>query len=111
MREHVGQLLTTVPVLIETGWSVESRLGAAAEVRLYRMVTTRELEIEPLDDTDWVRIAELTEKYADFPLGGVDASLVAVAERLKLDTIATLDHRHFRAVRPNHVGAFNLLPG
>jgi predicted nucleic acid-binding protein len=39
-----------------------------------------------------------------------DASVVAVAERLKTARIATLDHRHFRAVRPAHCDAFELLP-
>jgi hypothetical protein len=35
----------------------------------------------------------------------------AVAERLKADAIATLDHRHFSVVRPRHLPAFKLLPG
>jgi uncharacterized protein len=43
-------------------------------------------------------------------LGGVDAGLIAVAERLGLTTIATLDHRHFGVVRPRHVDALTLLP-
>jgi hypothetical protein len=38
------------------------------------------------------------------------ASVVAVAERLKATRVATLDHRHFRAVRPAHCDAFELLP-
>jgi hypothetical protein len=36
---------------------------------------------------------------------------VAVAERLGLTEIATIDRRHFSVVRPRHVGAFTLLPG
>jgi len=43
-----------------------------------------ELLIERLLSDDWQRIAALTEQYADQPLGAVDASLVAVAERLCL---------------------------
>jgi hypothetical protein len=43
-------------------------------------------------------------------LGGTDASLVALAERMGEATIATLDHRHFRVVRPKHANAFTLLP-
>lgn len=57
-----------------------------------------------------MRVSELTGKHADNDLGGVDPSLVAVAERLRLNTIATLDHRHFRAVRPKHVKAFKIVP-
>lgn len=49
-------------------------------------------------------------KYGDFPLGGADASIVALAERLDIKAIITLDDRHFRAVRPRHREAFRLLP-
>jgi hypothetical protein len=40
----------------------------------------------------------------------VDASVVVLAERLRTDLIVTLDHRHFRVVRPEHFDAFRLLP-
>jgi hypothetical protein len=35
---------------------------------------------------------------------------VAVAERLGLIEIATIDRRHFSIVRPRHTDAFTLLP-
>lgn len=59
---------------------------------------------------DFVRMAELVRDYDDLPLGTTDASVISVAERLGVDEIATLDHRHFRVVRPSHVNAFTLLP-
>jgi len=59
---------------------------------------------------DLERMAELVETYADLPLGTVDASVVATAERLGQAEVATLDHRHFTVVRPKHVQAFTLLP-
>jgi uncharacterized protein len=49
-------------------------------------------------------------QYADFPLGAVDATVVAVAERLGVSEIATVDRRHFTVVRPRHAHAFTLLP-
>jgi predicted nucleic acid-binding protein len=55
-------------------------------------------------------MAELAEIYADFPLGTTDAAVVAVAERLGITEIATLDRRHFLAVRPRHTKGFDLLP-
>ncbi len=57
-----------------------------------------------------MRIAELVSVYRDLPLGTVDASVVAAAERLGVTEIATLDRRHFGVVRPAHVDAFELLP-
>ena len=54
-------------------------------------------------------MAELVRTYADLPLGAADASVIAVAERLKLTDVATLDRRHFTVVAP-HTAALNLLP-
>jgi predicted nucleic acid-binding protein len=56
-----------------------------------------------LTGADYRRMAELVERYADLPLGTCDASVIALAERLDLDEVATLDLRHFRVVRPCHV--------
>jgi len=50
----------------------------------------------------------LTSTYET--LGFVDASVVAIAERLQLHTIATTDRRDFGIVRPAHVGRFTLVP-
>jgi uncharacterized protein len=55
-------------------------------------------------------MADLVEQYADLPLGGTDAAVIAIAERLQLDTVATLDRRHFSVVRPSHVESLTLVP-
>ena len=59
---------------------------------------------------DWLRIAELVGRYRDLPLGTVDASVVAAAERLGIVEVATVDHRHVGVVRPSHAETFALLP-
>lgn len=66
--------------------------------------------VEPVSPSGWIRIAELVARYRDLPLGTVDASVVAAAERLGVSEIATVDRRHFTVVRPNHIDAFTLLP-
>lgn len=55
-------------------------------------------------------MAELVTEYADLGLGTTDASVIAIAERLGVSEVATLDHRHFTVVRPRHTRAFTLLP-
>lgn len=55
-------------------------------------------------------MADLVEQYDNLPLGGSDASVVALAERLGVTTVMTLDRRHFSVVRPRHVATFTLLP-
>jgi uncharacterized protein len=53
-------------------------------------------------------MADLVERYPDLRLGGTDASVVAIAERLRIARIATFDRRHFTVVRPTHIKAFTL---
>lgn len=59
---------------------------------------------------DWARVVVLVEQYADLGLGTVDASIIAVAERLEIGVIATLNRRDFAVVQPSHGTAFELIP-
>jgi uncharacterized protein len=59
---------------------------------------------------DLRRCRELEERYSDLNLGIVDASIIALAERLGEPKVATLDHRHFGAVRPAHAESLELVP-
>lgn len=110
MEGHPGPLITTALVVAESGWLIERQLDPSAEAQFYRAIAGGDMTVEPLTSADWHRVGELVDTYADLGLGGVDASLVAVAERLELHEIATLDRRHFSVVRPRHVDAFTLLP-
>lgn len=97
-------------VVAEAGYLIGKHLGATAEAALYRSMTRPRLRVEPVTTADFARMAELVERYADLGLGGTDASVVCVAERLGLDTVATLDRRHFTVIRPGHVPALTLVP-
>jgi predicted nucleic acid-binding protein len=103
-------LLVPALVVTEVAYLLGDRIGQHAELAFARALEKGELLVEPVLDSDWPRIAELTDQYADVPLDIVDASVVALAERRELDTIATLDHRHFAVVKPRHVHAFVLVP-
>jgi uncharacterized protein len=105
-----SDLRLVVPALVvaEATYFVGRRLGAPAESAFLRGLGA--LDIEGPSYDDFVRMAELVEQYADFPLGGTDASVVAIAERLDAPIVITLDRRHFAAVRPRHREAFELLP-
>ncbi|MGH2914876.1 MAG: type II toxin-antitoxin system VapC family toxin [Solirubrobacteraceae bacterium] len=61
-------------------------------------------------DADLRRAADLELQYADLDLGLVDASIVALCERLAETRLATLDHRHFSVIRPLHCTHLTLLP-
>jgi predicted nucleic acid-binding protein len=110
LDEHRGELVVAAPVVPETAWLLEARLGPSAEVRYLRLVTAGVLRVIDLVLADYQRCVTLIERYADLSLGMVDASIVTVAENLGITTLATLNDRDFRVVRPRHVDAFELIP-
>ncbi len=96
--------------IAEVTYLVQRGIGTDQEIELLRDLFEGTLTPLPVESSDWARIIELVWTYRDLPLGTVDASVIALAERLKVAQIATLDHRHFSVVRPAHVDAFELLP-
>ncbi len=101
-------LLVPVTVVPEVCYLLRERLGPHAETAFVRSAARGELAVENLAEADLVRSAALMRDYGD--IGFVDASIVAIAERLALRTLATTDRRHFGAIRPRHVPAFVLVP-
>lgn len=100
-----------VTVLPEIAWLLGARVGAQAEAAFVRALADGEFAVEPLDDEDDLsRSADLMLAYRDAPLGFVDASIVAIGERLGVLGLLTTDRRHFALVRPRHAGSFRLLP-
>jgi len=109
LETHHGPLIVPTLVVTEVTYLLGSRLGTDPEVRFLGDLAAGNLIVEPVAASDWLRIAELVAQYADLPLGTVDASVIAAAERLGTNDIATLDLRHFTVVQSN-IGALNLLP-
>jgi uncharacterized protein len=103
-------LRVVIPALViaEVSHLLSSRLGARADATFMRAMATQDVEAPSAED--YARIGELVETYDDFPLGGVDASVIVVAERLDASIVLTLDRRHFGAVRPTHRESLELLP-
>lgn len=99
-----------VTILAEISWLLTTRIGPRAESAFVRAVANGELRVEPLEEDDLPRIADLVMTYLDTPIGLVDASLVAMAERLGALRLLTTDRRHFPVIRPRHVPSLMLLP-
>jgi len=99
-----------VTVLPEVTYMLCRRLGARAETDFVRAIAAGEFLLERLEPEDLARAADVMDAYADFPIGFVDASIVAMAERLAVTAILTTDRRHFGVVRPAHCSRFRLLP-
>ena len=103
-----ARLLAPITILPEVAYLLRDRLGSKAEEAFVRSLGSGEVGVEDIKRHDWSRIEALMAKYD--VLGFVDASVVAVAERLKVAEIATTDRRHFGVVRPVHVDRFTLVP-
>lgn len=104
-------LIVPALVVTEVAYFLGDRIGHSAEQAFAGSLRNAELIVEPVEPFDWARIADLLELYGDLPLGIVDASVVATCERLGVETLATLDRRHFSVVRPRHCNALTLVPG
>lgn len=103
-------LIIPITVLPEVDHLVTQRAGAHVAIDVLRRIIASDAHVEHLVPGDLERILELTRQYADANIGLVDASLVAVAERLGVRRILTLDRRHFGPIRPRHCPAFEILP-
>lgn len=100
-------------MLAETCYLIDRELGAETEaVFLDDVGTSGDLPYQLVDlvDEDLRRMAELVRQYADRRLGGTDASIVAVCERLGLRMVATLNRRDFDNLRPRHAKALTIVP-
>ncbi|MEV6557113.1 PIN domain-containing protein [Nocardia sp. NPDC051756] len=108
--DEPGPLIVPATIVTEVCYML-AKHGPQAEAQFLHALAAEELQVEPLTSSDFGRMAELVIQYGGFPLGAADASVVAVAERLGVTTVATLDHRHFRQIIPKHCAAFTLMPG
>jgi uncharacterized protein len=106
-------LLVPPTVVAEACYLIDRYLGPAAEAAFLDSVGMGDVytfQLAGLTDTDLRRMAELVRRYADRHLGGTDASLIAVCERLAIVTVATVNLRDFANVRARHVAALTTVP-
>lgn len=94
-------------VLPEVDYLVSTRLGDHAQRLWLADLASGAFAVEWGKDDDLSAAHALTRRYEALAMGLVDAVVMVVAERLGAD-IASLDLRHFGAVRLKH--APRLLP-
>jgi predicted nucleic acid-binding protein len=110
LTDAAEDLIVPTLVLAELDYWCSRRLGSRAWLVFLEDALAGVYRLESPTGADLVRCRDLQERYADLSLGVVDASIVALVERLGEPKVATLDQRHFRAVRPAHVEALELRP-
>jgi len=111
IAQRVDELLVLpVVVLPEVCYLIASRLGHQAMRRFVSSMTPDAIQLEPVTTEDLVRVHRILEDYADSQLDFTDAAIVAIAERLAITRVYTLDRRDFSIIRPSHCDYFELLP-
>jgi predicted nucleic acid-binding protein len=95
-------------VLVEVDYWTRKLLGAATWDIFVDDIAAGAYRLEALTIDDLKRAAELEREYQDIDL--VDASVIALCERIGETKVATLDHRDFAVVRPSHCRSLHLLP-
>ena len=105
-----GPLVLPVVLLAEIDYLLNDRLGVGATLDFLASLDVEAFTLVDLTAADLLRCRELIQRYGDLPLGLADASVVAVAERLRLQRVLTLDQRHFRIVKPSVFEHLILLP-
>ncbi|MBI2069690.1 MAG: PIN domain-containing protein [Elusimicrobia bacterium] len=101
-------LMVCASVIPEVCYLFHKFLGPRAETAFIGSLQKGEINIENLEPGDIDRILEILERRPE--LGFVDASTIAVAERLRIVKIATFDRRHFASFKPKHARAFEIVP-
>ena len=110
MQSLHANVLLPVTVLPETAYLIEQRVGHRAMRAFVSRMSEAIWDIAAIEKVDLSRAHQILETYSSLNLDFVDATLIALAERLNIRTMLTLDRRHFGVVRPRHVASFELLP-
>ena len=103
-------MVVPAPVVVETAWLIARELGNPAEAGFVAAAGRGEFRIVDLTAVDYQRASVILTAHADNNLGLVDSCVMAIAERLQATTIATVNPRDFRIVRPAHCDAYTLIP-
>ncbi|MDQ3771926.1 MAG: PIN domain-containing protein [Actinomycetota bacterium] len=110
IEEARERLVVPAPVLPEVDYLTATRMGTGPIMALLDDISRGAFTVDDLEIRDYARVREVVDRYADQDVGFVDASVLAVVERLEEPKLATLDHRHFSVLRPRHISALRLLP-
>jgi hypothetical protein len=97
-------------VIAETAFSSVDNSAPRQRQHSFALWLRVRSQVELMTPAEARPIADLIETYSDLGLSETDASLILLTERLNATMIATLEHRHFGVVRPNHVAVVPDIP-
>jgi predicted nucleic acid-binding protein len=109
---HKRQEIVYLPqtTLAEIAYFLTRDFGNSVMAHFLLQLPKTKYRLIALEPEDLLRTAEILNQYADTRVDFVDAMIAAVAERLQVTRILSLDQRDFRIIRPKHHDYFEILP-
>lgn len=104
------ELVLPVTVLPEATYLIARHISHRAMRRFVDRLRDPQWNVENLSSSDLHRAVQVLEQYEDAALDFTDATIVAIAERLNVSIVLTLDRRDFSIIRPKHIDYFTVLP-
>jgi len=110
LKDVRESIVLPVPAVTEVAYLLARDIGQEAAADFVGSLAETELTLESPTRDDYIRCADLLRQYSDAGLDFVDTMIVAMAERLNITRLLTLDRRDFQIIRPKHSSGFELLP-
>ena len=104
-----NEIIIPSPAIPEICYMLNKRFGPEIELRFIEDIASVQLQVEVLEFKDVLRVPEIIKKHRSLNIGFVDAAITAICERLHLNKILTMDHRHFNAMAPLGFDHFDIL--
>lgn len=108
LHDLSAPLITCLPIITESVWLLKE--NPIAVQKLLNGCNGALLQLHPINDSAFPRIAEIMQQYQSLQIQFADACLVYLAEELNINTIFTLDRRDFATIRTKDNLHFQLLP-
>lgn len=89
IKNNRSLLVTTLANVTEAMYLLS--FSIQAQTNLLKWLSLGVIYLYPIASADLAKIADLTRTYADLPMDFADGCLVALAEKLKISQIATID--------------------
>ncbi len=110
IRELKETRIVSIAVLPEVFFMVSARMNYSVAMQFFTTLQSAAFQIEALTTQDMARMSEIMAKYQDNAFDFVDASIMALSERLNITDVYTFDQRDFTAFRPKHCASLTIFP-
>lgn len=105
-----SEILLPQTVLAEVAYLIDREAGSRAVASFLKGLPRSRLQLAAIVEEDVSRVAEILTRYDDSRIDFVDATVMAMAERYRIQQVITVDRRDFQLFRPKHCKSFILLP-